>query len=141
MDLEEEADPLMVLERTSRLDFPNGRAYEYLDTLDLGSVFRIEHAAGELRFIDGACPGNDYLGVEAADEISLSLLQPEKPMSRYCRSSIPARLHPIAEMSVSFLTPSEENAEVLQDLSFSRNKCQLDLCTNQNQRGCLCFQS
>ena len=46
-----------------------------LEGLDLGSDLEGEKAVGETRFIDGPMPGNDYLGVEAADQVSVSLLQ------------------------------------------------------------------
>ena len=59
----------------ARCDSLNARAYRLLENLDLGSTLEGPNAVGELRFIDGACAGNDYLGVEAADEISISLLQ------------------------------------------------------------------
>ena len=43
-----------------------------------GVVSTVSDEAGRktvLDFIDGACPGNDYLGVEALDPVSVSLLQ------------------------------------------------------------------
>ena len=56
-------------------DSPNARAYRLLEDLDLGPDLNRADAVGEIRFIDGPCPGNDYLGVEAVDEVSISLLQ------------------------------------------------------------------
>ena len=64
-----------MLDAWSYRNSPNARAYHLLNGLDLGSELRASNGAGELRFIDGACPGIDYLGVHAADELSLSLLQ------------------------------------------------------------------
>ena len=58
-----------------RTDSPNARAYRLLENLDLGPSLTGQDAVGELRFMDGPCPGNDYLGVEAADEATISLLQ------------------------------------------------------------------
>ena len=75
LDLDAPADEWLVLDTWARCDSPNARAYRLLEDLDLGSTLEGPDAVGELRFIDGACPGNDYLGVEAADEISISLLQ------------------------------------------------------------------
>ena len=54
----------------------NAQAYHYLSGLDLGPLS--SHGgfdAGELQFIDGCCPGNDYLGVHIDGKISLSFLQ------------------------------------------------------------------
>ncbi len=39
-------------------------------------------AVGGLKFIDGLCPGNDYIGVEAVDEVSFSLFQKRLSLSR-----------------------------------------------------------
>lgn len=58
-----------------RKESPNARAYELLDSLHLGPLVGAGDSVGEITFIDGACPGNDYLGVEAATELDLSLLQ------------------------------------------------------------------
>lgn len=65
----------VLVDHWARRDSPNAQAYFLLDGLDLGPEFSGADAVGEIRFIDGPCPGNDYLGVEAADEVSLSLLQ------------------------------------------------------------------
>ena len=43
--------------------------------LDLGPDLEGANAVGEIVFIDGACPGNDYLGVRATDQVSVSLLK------------------------------------------------------------------
>ena len=55
---------------------PNGLAWDYLCELDLGPQFgKHQGALGEIRFIDGPCPGNDSRWVEVDDLISISLLQ------------------------------------------------------------------
>ena len=56
-------------------DSPNAGAYRLLESYGLNAPVDRQRAIGEIRFIDGACPGNDYLGVEVADVISLGLLQ------------------------------------------------------------------
>jgi len=56
-------------------DSPNARAYRLLDGLDLGHQFAGPDAVGTLEFIEGPCPGSNYVGVEAADQLSVSLLQ------------------------------------------------------------------
>jgi hypothetical protein len=43
--------------------------------MDLGSGFSDPNPVGSLDFIDGACSGNDYLGVESLYPLSVSLLQ------------------------------------------------------------------
>ena len=57
-------------------DAKKAKAYWYLHDLDL---FRPEEAEGlrkgDLRFIDGVHPGNDYLGVTSNDPINTSLQQ------------------------------------------------------------------
>ena len=58
-----------------RTDSPNAKAYRLLEKFDLGPNFNSPDALGELQFIDGPCPGNDYLGIHAEDYISISLLQ------------------------------------------------------------------
>jgi hypothetical protein len=75
IDLASEVDPWVVMDAWARWDSPNAVAYHRLDSLDLGPELAAAGAAGELRFIDGPCPGNDYLGVHAADALTLSLLQ------------------------------------------------------------------
>jgi hypothetical protein len=64
-----------VVDTWARVDSPNARAYHLLEDLDLGSNLIGTDAIGEIRFIDGPCPGNDYLGVEAPSMIDVSLLQ------------------------------------------------------------------
>ena len=56
-------------------DSPNARAWHQLHGLDLGPELSGPGAAGEIRFIEGWSPGSDYLGVHAADVLTLSLLQ------------------------------------------------------------------
>jgi hypothetical protein len=51
------------------------RAYRLLESLDLGPEFSGKDAVGEIRFIDGACPGNDYLGTLAPSQLDIALLQ------------------------------------------------------------------
>jgi hypothetical protein len=71
-------DPMnrdIVMDWWLRKDSSTARAYRYLESLDLGSDFNGPNPVGGLDFIDGACPGNDYLGVEALNPVSLSLLQ------------------------------------------------------------------
>jgi hypothetical protein len=56
-------------------DSPNAKAYHLLESLDLGPDLSGPNAVGSLTFTDGACPGVDYLGVSADDDITVSLLQ------------------------------------------------------------------
>ncbi len=59
-----------------RTKSPNAQAVFYLDSLELGPYpNRNGVEVGGLRFHDGPCPGNDYLGVHVDDKISLSCLQ------------------------------------------------------------------
>ena len=64
-----------VLGSWGRVDSPNARAYHLLESLDLGPDLTGPKAVGGLSFIDGSCPGVDYLGVTVEDDISISLLQ------------------------------------------------------------------
>ena len=75
IDMEGLMDPWSVLDWWGRRDSPTALAYRYLESLDLGTDFNGPNPVGGLDFIDGACPGNDYLGVEALDPVSVSLLQ------------------------------------------------------------------
>ncbi len=63
-----------VVDVWSRQDSPNALAYGLLAGLDLGPELTGKDAVGEIRFIDGPCPGNDYLGVEAPSQLDISLL-------------------------------------------------------------------
>ena len=75
VDLDAEVDEMLVIDTWARSESPNVLAYHLLDGLDLGPELSGTNAVGEIHFIDGSCPGNDYLGVHAADALSLSLLQ------------------------------------------------------------------
>ncbi len=75
IDIDGQMDEWTVLDRWARNDSSTARAYRYLEAIDLGSDFKGHNPIGGLDFIDGACPGNDYLGVEALDPVSVSLLQ------------------------------------------------------------------
>jgi hypothetical protein len=72
---DEEADSMMVYESMSYRDWPSGAAHDYLCHLDLGVDVEAAISAGELRFINGESPGNDYVGVEARDAVTLTMLQ------------------------------------------------------------------
>ncbi len=56
-------------------DSPNARAYRLLEDLDLGPQLTGAEAVGEINFIDGACPGVDYLGAHAPTQLDIALLQ------------------------------------------------------------------
>ena len=75
IDLDAQMDWWDVVDTWARVDSPNARAYHLLEDLDLGPNLIGKDAVGEIRFIDGPCPGNDYLGVEAPSMIDVSLLQ------------------------------------------------------------------
>jgi len=75
VDLDAQVDEWVVMDAWARSESPNAVAYHRLYGLDLGPDLAAANAAGELLFIDGPCPGNDYLGVHAADALTLSLLQ------------------------------------------------------------------
>ena len=62
-------------ESWARHESPNAEAYHYLHGLDLGSQLQGATAIGGIRLIDGDCPGSDYLGAEAENAVSVSLLQ------------------------------------------------------------------
>lgn len=52
------------------------KAFYLLEDLDIGTTLRgATGEVGGLTFIDGPSPGNDYLGVHADNELSISLLQ------------------------------------------------------------------
>lgn len=70
-----EADWDSVCDFWCRQDSPNARAYRLLENYDLGANLVGDTAIGEIQFIDGPHPGSDYLGVDATDYLSLSLLQ------------------------------------------------------------------
>ena len=64
-----------IIDSWSLHDSPNARAYHLLENLDLGPDLTGEDAVGEINFVDGACPGSDYLGVMAPSQVDISLLQ------------------------------------------------------------------
>jgi hypothetical protein len=71
-----ECDSEFWMDSWARTDSPNATAYHLLDSLDLGPELRGRPGEfGELRYIDGPSPGNDYLGVYVDDPLSISLLQ------------------------------------------------------------------
>lgn len=72
---DEEAPWDVVADAWIRTDSPSAKAYRLLESLDLGPELMGRNAVGGLIFTDGACPGNDYLGVSAENDITLSLLQ------------------------------------------------------------------
>lgn len=74
--LDETVDDEAWSEGRPRTSTPNGAAYQFLSALDIGPELRDEGGhVGELRFVDGAGPGNDYLGVHCSDLLTVSLLQ------------------------------------------------------------------
>ena len=73
--LDTPADSMDVYEWYARHDAANARAFYELQDLDLGPDLGTYGSRGEIRFIDGPCPGNDSLIVTANDMTSLSLLQ------------------------------------------------------------------
>ena len=75
LQLDEEAPWDVVADAFIRNDSPSAKAYRLLESLDLGPELTGRDAVGGLIFTDGACPGNDYLGVSAESDITLSLLQ------------------------------------------------------------------
>ena len=74
--LDDPADGDFYFDSWARTDSNNARVYHFLDGLDLfGPDDANGLRRGDLRFIDGYHPGNDYLGVTSNDPISASLLQ------------------------------------------------------------------
>ena len=74
--LEQEADMMYYIDEWGRNDANKAKAYWYLYDLDLfGSDQADGLRRGDLRFIDGCHPGNDYLAVTSHDPLSASLLQ------------------------------------------------------------------
>ena len=74
--LEQEADPMYYIDEWGRNDANKAKAYWYLYDLDLFGSDQAEGLRrGDLRFIDGCHPGNDYLAVTSHDPLSASLLQ------------------------------------------------------------------
>lgn len=74
--LDSECDSEFWIDSWGRTESPNARAYHLLSTLDLGpELCGGPGEVGELSFVDGPAPGNDYLGVHVYDDLSISLLQ------------------------------------------------------------------
>ena len=64
------------IDEWGREDANKAKAYDYLYGLDLfGSDDENGLRLGDLNFIDGCHPGNDYLAVTSHDPLSASLLQ------------------------------------------------------------------
>ena len=59
----------------ARTESPNALAYHFLAGFDLGPSLIGASAIGGISLIDGPMPGNDYLGAQAEDAVSVSLLQ------------------------------------------------------------------
>ena len=83
LESEEEAEDMLdrsantdtVLEWYLRYESASARAFHDLQELDLVPIAGTYRSRGEIRFIDGPCPGNDSLITTAEDMTSLSLLQ------------------------------------------------------------------
>ena len=74
-DWDRKMDFWEVIDAWARNDSPNARAYHLLENFDLGPEFTGKDAVGEIKFIDGPCPGNDYLGAHAPTQLDIALLQ------------------------------------------------------------------
>jgi len=74
VDFDAIEDPEIVLESWA-FHSSSAEAFYLLEGLDLGPDLNRKDAVGQIRFIDGECPGNSYRGVEAVDQVSISLLQ------------------------------------------------------------------
>lgn len=75
VDLDALADSYMVIDCWGPKDSSHARAYRLLENIDLGPTLSGAEAVGGLEFIIGGTPASYYRGVEAVDEVSLSLLQ------------------------------------------------------------------
>ena len=74
--LDQSADLYDYIDEWGRKDANKAKAYDYLYGLDLfGSNDENGLRLGDLNFIDGCHPGNDYLAVTSHDPLSASLLQ------------------------------------------------------------------
>jgi len=74
--LDEPADDWLVAECWDESYASTTLAFNYLDELDLGPAFgESRHARGTLHFIESYGPGDNTRVVEAADALTLSLLQ------------------------------------------------------------------
>ena len=74
-DFDQVMDFWDVVDTWSYHDSPNARAYRLLEDLDLGPQLTGAEAVGEINFIDGSCPGVDYLGAHAPTQLDIALLQ------------------------------------------------------------------
>ena len=74
-DFERVMDFWDIIDTWAYNDSPNARAYRLLEDLDLGPQLTGAEAVGEINFIDGACPGVDYLGAHAPTQLDIALLQ------------------------------------------------------------------
>ncbi len=75
VDFDSSAYERMVATAWTRIGSPMARAYKLLENLDLGPRLTGVDSIGEIDFIDGPCPGNDYLAAHALGLVSVSLLQ------------------------------------------------------------------
>ena len=74
--LDQIADLYDYIDEWGRSDAPKAKAFRYLECLNLfNDEDREGLRVGDLTFVDGPCPGNDYLGVTSFDPITASLLQ------------------------------------------------------------------
>ena len=74
--LDQPADLYDYIDEWGRKDANKAKAYDYLYGLDLfGSNDENGLRLGDLNFIDGCHPGNEYLAVTSHDPLSASLLQ------------------------------------------------------------------
>ena len=74
--LDQIADLYDYIDEWGRSDAPKAKAFRYLECLNLFNDEDKEGLrVGDLTFVDGPCPGNDYLGVTSFDPITASLLQ------------------------------------------------------------------
>jgi len=75
VDLDAPAEFDLVFSTWGRRDSSNARAYHLLDNIDFGPILSDGEGVDELEFIFCGSPASDYLGVEVADEHSISVLQ------------------------------------------------------------------
>ena len=74
--LDDEADWNWYVNAWLMNDSPSANAYNLLEDLDIGPELAGENGElGGIDFIDGQCPGVNYLAVHCEDELSISLLQ------------------------------------------------------------------
>lgn len=76
LELDNKMDSGAFLESWARSESPNAKAFRLLDKLNIGSKLKgVDGEVGELTYMDGPAPGNDYLGVFCDDDLTISLLQ------------------------------------------------------------------